>query len=560
MKIKKNLLLGLTSLFLLGSCTQKKNDDKIVITWWNNYQVPADGNTSSQYNLYYYAQNIIEKFQKDHPNVEIKTEYFDSYSAISTRINAVYKDGGAPSIALSYPDYAKEYLNKGYQLNDMSKFFNDDKIGFGKTASSTATFTSEDETTNYVDDAKTNYDDFIANYMNTEKDMYDNGAYYSLPYSKSGEVLFVNESVFNKEGSGKAGYDASSEFTKNGYKAPVSNDSKAKYTLSENYTLDDLITLARQIQKDYPDIYPLDEEGNPTYVKTDSGRRMFEAVPLFYDSAENMFITILNSLSIPYVDDSGKDAASKILFNNDQAKQVVRTIKKLSNEGLIATRNQLRTKSGTTTEYGTTYFEEGKTMMVICSTPNSQFFVGDGYTAATYKYPHVTKNLFSIENTSTEKYSVISQGPSMIFFKNKDERVDRATFEFYKQLTQAENSVKLYQATNYFPIRTSAYEDETIKEAIKASTSSVTESSSKDDKNKKLNGNLFKYNADYADNNYYFMTKATHYTSLVRSAVKELVNKVLNDVGAKTDDEIKDLVESAFLTAYKRVLNEADID
>ena len=559
MKIKKNLLIGLTSLFLLGSCAQKKSDDKIVITWWNNYLVPAEGETGSQYNLYYYAKNVIEKFQNEHPNVEIKTEYFSSYSAISTRINTVYKDGGAPSIALSYPDYAKEYLRKGYQLNDMSKFFNDDKIGFGKTASSNATFASDDETANYVDDSKTNYDDFIANYMNTEKDMYDNNAYYSLPYSKSGEVLFVNESVFNKEGSGKAGSDASSEFTKNGYTAPFSKESKVKYTLSENYTLDDLIELARQIQTDYPDIYPLDEEGNPTYVKTASGRRVFEAVPLFYDSAENLFITILNSLSIPYIDDSGKDASSKILFNNEQAKQVVRTIKKLSNEGLIATRNQLRNKDENSTEYGTTYFEEGKTMMVICSTPNSQYFVGDGYTSATYKYPHITNKLFSIEN-STEKYSVISQGPSMIFFKNKDERVDRATFEFYKQLTQAENNVKLYQATNYFPIRTSAYEDESIKTAIAASTSTVTESSSKDDKNKKLIGNLFKYNNDYANNNYYFMTKATHYTSIVRSAVKELVNTVLNDVSAKTDSEIKDLVDSAFLTAYTRVLNEVDVD
>lgn len=564
LKSKKIVLFSLLPL-LLQSCN-KGDTSTINITWWNNYFVPekeSDRNDTNKYGLYLFAEKAIQEFEAKHPNVKITTSYYKDYGAINTVIKAGKDSGNIPALALGYPDYAKNYLNEGIPLSNLNDFISDSKIGFSKQAKEEATFYSDDLDTNYEEDLSSSYSDLIENYMNIEKSMYGQNELYSMPFSKSGEVLFINDSVFSKVGAGEAGSTSKNQYAT--YIPPISIDSKTKYELIENYTIVDLMNIAKKIQNDYPSIFPVDASGNPLYLDENENRKIFTAIPLVLDSSDNLFITLCEQLNIDYINPNGKNVNEKILFNNDEAKQVVKQLKKWSDEGLFCTRDQL---SYSDTEkkyhtYGTAYFEGGRTMMIALSTPNAQYFAEDGYVSKVYKYPQYTKEAFNLENSKQEKYSVISQGPSMLFFKNKDKRVERASFEFYKYLTSSDNSAKLALANNYFPIRKSSYENENIKEIRDNGASkenSIILSSSIKDKQDVLYSKIYDYNMNYADNNDYFMTQATTYSSTVRSAVKEMMITILSDKTHKTDEEITDLVNTAFKTAYDHVLNTENID
>lgn len=564
LKSKKIVLFSLLPL-LLQSCN-KGDTSTITVIWWNNYFVPeteSDRENTTKFGLYLYAEKVIQDFEQKHPNVKIKTKYYSDYAAINADVKAGKGSGNFPSMALGYPDYAQNHLHEGIPLSNMMDFISDSRIGFSKVANENATFEPEDEQSNYKDDSSTSYDDLNKNYIDIEKGMYNQSELYSMPYSKSGEVLFVNDSVFSKDGAGSAGTTITNQYGT--YTAPISTDSKVKYELDENYTFLDLIDIAKQVQKDYPEIYPVDSSGNPTYLEDDSSRKLFKAIPLVVDSSDNLFITICQQLNIDYINPNGTGASGKILFNNDEAKQVVKQLKKWSDQGLFCTRDQLSYMDAEKTrhQYGTTYFEEGKTMMIVLSTPNAPYFAENGYVSKVYKYPQYTKTAFGLENNKQENYSVISQGPSMLFFKDRDSRVERASFEFYKELTSSSNSAKLAIANNYFPIRTSSYEDELIKTIIDNGTSKENDtvvSSSIKDKQDVLYSKIYDYNMDYTDNNSYFMTKATTYSSTVRSAVKEMMVTVLSDKTAKSDEEINTLINTAFKNAYDKVVNTETIE
>ncbi len=565
----KKISLAFVSLLLLESCKNKPTD-KIKVVWWNNYSDPtlenislSDAKNNSKYKLYFYAKDIIDDFENKHPNVEIETKYFHSYSDISKQIIEDSSTGALPAMALAYPDTAKEFLNSGIPINNVYSFENDKNIGFGKRATEKATFEENDDENSYVSDISTSYDGFVKNYIDVENGMYENNTMYSLPYSKSGEVLFYNSSVFDKTGAGKAGSDAflPSAYGENAkYIAPVSKESKTSYTLNaDNYSFEELIAIARKMQKDYPELYPVDASNKPTYIDTSSGKRVFNAVPLFYDSIENLFITALNQMNIPYINQNGKDAASKILFNNDDAKKVATKIKEYSEEGLICSRSQLPTDSQGNNIYGTVYYGEGKTQMIILSTANVQYFALDGFISKAGNYPHYYKSTFDVVNSSNENYKVLSQGPSLVFFQNKDKRVERASFEFYKSLTEATNSAKLYKATDYFPIKTASYDDEIIKADKESKDKVITVSSSISDKKSQLAGKVLEYNDVNASNNYYFMTQATHYSSKVRSTVKSMLNTILSEE-VTASKSIKDIVDTAFTNAYNTIVNSENLE
>lgn len=566
-KFTKKLSLLLTSLFLLESC--KSKSDKITITFWNNYLDPTESNLkeedarkNDQYNLYFYLKDIITKFENEHPNVEVKTKYFNNYYTISKQINEDSKGGTLPSMALAYPDSAKEFLNSQIPIKNMYSIMNDKNRGFGRKANSDAQFLDDDSESSYIDDASSKYDSFVKNYIDVEKGMYDDNSMYSLPYSKSGEALFVNKTVFEKEGEGKAGIDSKlpDAFGKNlNYTAPSSASSKIKYTLNDDYSFEDLINLARKIQTDYPSLYPLDKDGKPTYIDVSSGTRVFNNVPLFYDAIENLFITALKQMNIDYINPDGKKAVDKILFNNEDAKKVAKKLKEWSEEGLICSRSQMPLDSKGNNIYGTQYYGEGKNMMIILSTANVQYFALDGFVSQAYNYPHYNKNTFGVTNSSNEKYNIISQGPSLVFFENKDKRVENATFEFYKELVSAENSASLAVATEYFPIKNDSYKSTKITNDKKNKDNKIEISTSIKDKKSQLSGKVMEYNETNTSNNTYFMTKATYYSSTVRSAVKDMLNTILSTI-VTSENTIDKIVDSAFETAYKKVVNSVNLD
>lgn len=519
MKKRGISILAIASFFLVG-CNRTTSSDvsansgdatgNVVVTWWNNYQVPdttaADydetkSRSNSTYREYWYAKDVIAAFEEANPGIKIETTYKGSYSDIATAVKSAISAGNQPTIVSGYQDNV-------YTYNSMKATYDMSAVGAELEADT----------------------DFNKNYLSVEKGVYG-GKYLSLPYSKSAEMLVVNQTVFDQVGEGASGTSTGSTAKKD-YIAPVAVASKVKYSVPENWT--ELIALARQMKTDYPTLFANQKDSDG----------YFNAVPFVWDSAENMFISLMENSGIGYTD-SSKSGSQSFKWNCQEAKDLVIQLKKWNNEGLIATQNQLYITNATKGyhQYSSSMMTFGTVFMCISSTAGSRYFgIDSGYTASMHHVPNWA------ENSKAANAKVISQGPSLTFFTNKDSKVNEAAGKFYKFLTNAENSAKLAVNTSYFPLRTSSYNSTSVTSLTAKADTAVTVTSSKSDKNDYYTGNALKLNSTYTSNSNYFMSDVYQYSAASRTAVGNLLNTVFNTV-ATTDDAITSLVDTAFTTA-----------
>ncbi len=473
------------------------NGGEVTVSFWNNYAVdptPEDSSDDYNYKAYYYMKDMIAAFNQKYPNITIKTKAYKNYPAIASDVDKGLKDGNTPSMAITYGTYA--YNWEEYLLDVTVKGQEMEKDP-----------------------------DYIKSYLDVEKQQYGGDAYYTLPFGKSAESLMVNHEVFAAVGATAAGEQAGS------YPAPVAATSKKAYAHPGTFT--EMMDLARAMKTDYPEIFANQKDEN----------NYFTAVPLCYETPENLFFTIMESEGIPYVAaiDSAKDG---VLFNNERAKEAMVQLKKWNNEGLICCSDNLYLSdpSKGDHQYPSTLFAEGKCFMIIATTRGSAWMVGDGYTVDYTKLPG-WKDASKVKSTS--------QGGSMCFFQKSNKQEEAAALLFYDFLNTADNFAKLSVSTDYCPIRASSYENEEIKANVQAAKNGVVASSSKAEKTKAYAGQVLALNQAYAENGEYFMSPVNKYSSKMRSAIKALVVNVFNDQEAKTDEAIKSLVESEFAKAYQ---------
>lgn len=518
MKKRGISILAIASFLLVGcnrtssevSASDSTPTGDVVVTWWNNYQVPdttasdydeTKSRSNSTYREYWYAKDVIAAFEEANPGIKIETTYKGSYSDIATAVKSAISAGNQPTIVSGYQDNV-------YTYNSMKATYDMSSVGAELEADA----------------------DFNKNYLSVEKGVYG-GKYLSLPYSKSAEMLVVNQSVFDQVGAGASGTQTGTT-EKQDYIAPVALASKQKYSIPQNWT--DLIALANQMKADYPSLF--------TNQKDEQG--YFTAVPFVWDSAENMFISLMENSGIGYTD-STKSGSQSFKWNCQQAKDLVIQLKKWNNEGLIATQNQLYITNAAKGyhQYSSSMMTFGKVFMCISSTAGSRYFgTESGYVASMHHVPNWAAN------SKAEDAKVISQGPSLTFFTNKDSKVNEAAGKFYKFLTNAENSAKLAVNTSYFPLRTSSYQSESVTSLTTKADTAITVTSSKSDKNNYYTGNALKLNSTYTSKNNYFMSDVYQYSAASRTAVGNLLNTVFN-TAATDDTAIATLVNNAFETA-----------
>ncbi len=470
---------------------------KVTIEFWNNYaEDPTPDDTSDDYNYeaYHYMQTMIADFNKQYPNITVKTKAYKNYPAIATDVEKGLKDGNTPDLAITYGTYAYNWTEYLLDVTEKGKAMESDS-------------------------------DFIKSYLDVEKQQYGGKAYYTLPFGKSTESLMVNHEVFNAVGATAAGVAV-----EKGYPAPTAATSKKAY--AHPSTFSDMMDLARTMKVDYPEIFAnqYDDKG------------YFTAAPLIYETAENLFFTVMESAGIPYVAavDSAKDG---VLFNNADAKAAVVQLKKWNNEGLIALGDNLyfTDEAKGYHAYPSSLFSAGKCFMIIATTRGSAWMAGDGYTVDYTKLP-------AWNSSSTVKAT--SQGGSMCFFQKANKQQEAASLLFYDFINTADNFAKLSVSTDYCPIRKSSYDTDLIKANVDAAKAGVTASSTVAEKRKALGGQVLSLNSAYAENDELFMSPVNKYSSTLRNAVKNLLVNVFADKEAKTDEAITSLVEKEFTKAY----------
>lgn len=386
--MKKKLLLsvGLAALTagVLVGCGQ--NDGKVHISFWH---------TMGQTNQAWLNERITE-FNAMYPDVVIEHTAQGGYDDLKGKISKAIPAGTTPTMAYCYPDHVADYLVAG-AVEELTPYIDDATIGLGK----------KEEDKDLGDLGK---DDFITAYWN-EGNAYVNGdgtaapGVYSLPFSKSTEVMFYNKTAFDE----------------NNWTVPTS--------------WNELWAWAKKAKEKYPGV-----------------------IPVGYDSDANFLITLFEQYQIPYTSATTTPDKGHFLFNNKRAKDLVRDLADYYAEKLFVTQG---TSSQNT--YTSNLFVKGAVsggcLVTIGSTggtgynfPSKQNDKGETVSGSAFEV-----GVAEVPQADESNKKIIMQGPSMCFFKRASQEQKKYAWLFYKYLTNTDNSASYSFLTGYQPVRTSSF-------------------------------------------------------------------------------------------------------
>ena len=242
-----------------------------------NFTVPEGGYDGSAVEIKFYhtmGANLREvldayivEFNKLYPNITIVSEQVGGYDDVRDQISTEIPAGNQPHIAYCYPDHVALY-NLAGAVTTLDGLID-----------SQIEITHADGTTEILGLTADQKADFIEGYYNEGKEFGD-GLMYTMPLSKSTEVLYYNKTFFDAN------------------------------NLTVPTTWDELEALCAQIKAIDP-----------------------ECIPLGYDSEANWFITMCEQYGSDYTSASG----DHYLFDNEQNYAFVKKFNEWYNKGYLTT-------------------------------------------------------------------------------------------------------------------------------------------------------------------------------------------------------------------------------
>jgi multiple sugar transport system substrate-binding protein len=145
-------------------------DEQITVTFWHVY-----GQSKEALLLEYIAE-----FEEMYPNVTIDASSQGDYDSLRNKTGLAITSGIAPTMVVAYPDHVAGYLNSKAVI-PLDDFIYDETWGL------------RDQ------EGEIGLGDFVSSYVN-ENRQYIGGYMYSLPYSKSTEMMVFNKTIFEANG------------------------------------------------------------------------------------------------------------------------------------------------------------------------------------------------------------------------------------------------------------------------------------------------------------------------------------------------------------------------
>ena len=351
------------------------------------FEVPEGGYDGSEVTITFYhtmGGNLttvldwhIPEFRSMYPNINVEHYQVGSYDDVKGTISSAIATGDeTPNIAYCYPDHVSLYntSNAVVQLDDL--------------IASTETVTRQDGTTEILGLTQAQKEDYIGDLYSTGS-AFGDGHMYSLPFSKSTDVLYYNATFFEEHG------------------------------LQVPTTWDEMEALCAQIKAIDPD-----------------------CIPLGYDSEANLFINLCAQLGSPYT--SAEDGG-QFLFDNATNQAFVKRLREWYQKGYIIT----QTLYGGYTSGLFTATSGTKCYMTIASSagathqrPNK---IGNAYLFEVGIAP--------IPQVDPENPKVVSQGPDLCIFSKENPQEVIASWLFVKYLTTCpEFQIEFSMASGYIPV------------------------------------------------------------------------------------------------------------
>ena len=318
--------------------------------------------------------DAIADFKLLYPNITIEHQSYGDYDGVRDTIKQQIGVGDQPHIAYCYPDHVALY-NEAAAVQTLDVFINDSNVGL----------TAEQQA------------DFIKGALQ-EGAVFGDNKTYSLPLSKSTEVLYYNKTYFEK------------------------------HELKVPTTWDEMEQVCRQIKA---------LEGD-------------KCIPLGYDSEANWFITMCEQYGSAYTSATG----DHFLFDNETNRAFVERFRSWHQEKLVTTK-ALNSDAYTSNLFVGSSTGGTRSYMCIGSTGGTVYQqpkMVDG------KYEFEV-GCAQIPQINPADPKVISQGPSICIFKKADAQEVLASWLFVKFLTTDENFQAGFAIQNgYCPVIKSVIE------------------------------------------------------------------------------------------------------
>ncbi|MBQ8381791.1 MAG: extracellular solute-binding protein [Clostridia bacterium] len=379
-------------LFALAGCSDT--------TAVNDFSVPEEGfDTEKEVTITFYhtmganlrevLDEYIVKFNELYPNITVEHKQVGSYDDVRDQIKTEITVGNQPNIAYCYPDHVALY--------NLAKAV----VPLDSLIASTAELKRADGTTEVLGLTDEQKADFIKGYYD-EGAQFGDGKMYSLPLSKSTEVLYYNKTFFDKHG------------------------------LQVPTTWDEMEEVCKKIKEIDPD-----------------------CIPLGYDSEANWFITMCEQYDSEYTSATG----DHFLFNNQKNIDFVTRFRDWYQKGYVTTEEL---SGGYTSDLFTKdSAEKGNSYMCIGSSAGASYQKPDKDADGNYVFD---VGITTIPQVDASNPKVISQGPSLCIFNKESSQEVMASWLFVEFLTttpefQADFSMK----SGYVPVIKSAAEDPVYK-------------------------------------------------------------------------------------------------
>ena len=351
-----------------------------------NFTVPEGGYDGSAVTVKFYhtmganltavLDTYIAEFNKIYPNITIEYTSVGNYDDVRDQVSTEITVGNQPNIAYCYPDHVALYNLAGAvtQLDNL--------------IDSEITVTRADGTTETLGLTAEQKNDFIAGYYNEGKQFGD-GLMYTLPMSKSTEVLYYNKTFFEEN----------------------------------NLTVP---TTWEEMEQVCAAIKAID----PT------------SIPLGYDSESNWFITMCEQYQSPYTSATG----DHFLFNNEINRGFVKMFRDWYQKGYVTT----QTLYGAYTSGLFTTLDGIRSYMSIGSSAGANYQRPAAGEDGSYPFE---VGIATIPQVNAEAPKVISQGPSLCIFQKDNAQEVVASWLFVKFLTtNVEFQAEFGMASGYVPV------------------------------------------------------------------------------------------------------------
>ena len=330
----------------------------------------------------------IVEFNKLYPNITIEHEQVGNYDDVRKTISTEITVGNQPNIAYCYPDHVALYnMSKAVQTLDVL-------IDADKTVKDALGNES------VIGLTQAQKDDFIKGYYE-EGMQFGDGKMYTLPLSKSTEVLYYNKTFF------------------------------AENNLQVPKTWDELEALCKKIKEIDP-----------------------ECIPLGYDSESNWFITMCEQLGSDYTTATGEN---NFIFNNETNRNFVAKFRDWYKKGYVTTQE---ISGGYTSELFKAGADATRSYMSIGSSAGATHQRPAIVNGA---YPF-NVGIATIPQVDATNPKVISQGPSLCIFDKENKQEVYASWLFMKFLTtNVDFQAEFSMASGYVPVLKSVADNEMYK-------------------------------------------------------------------------------------------------